>query len=63
MNKWICLILVLVTMLSLTACGGTKTVTCDRCGAEIILDKNSKITEEWIVFCKDCEEEIGPMVE
>ena len=40
----------------LTGCGGSKTVTCDHCGADITLSEDSNITDEWIVFCKECEE-------
>lgn len=57
------LLLALIMLLVLTACGGTKTLHCDRCGAEIPVEKDSNITEDWIVFCKDCEEEIGPVVD
>ena len=58
---------VLALLLTLTACGDkAKTVTCDGCGAEITLEPGSGITDEWIVFCKTCEQEkfdggvIGP---
>ena len=46
--------LLLAAALLLTGCG-TKTVTCDHCGAEITLRESSNITDEWIVFCKTCE--------
>ena len=52
------LLLVLMALLSLTACRKeTKIVHCDRCGDEIVLDADDRITEDWIVFCKTCEEE------
>ena len=38
-------------------------VHCDRCGKEVVLPADSKITEDWILFCKECEAEIGPIVE
>ena len=63
MKKLLCLLPALVMLLTLIACGDAKTVSCDRCGAEIIVEKDSNINDDWIVFCKDCEEEIGPMVE
>ena len=63
MKKLICLLLTLVLLMSLAACGKTRTVICDRCGAEIQVEADSNITDDWILFCKDCEEEIGPMVE
>ena len=63
MKKCICFLLALMLLLTLAACGEPVIVSCDRCGAEIEVDKNSNITDDWIVFCKDCENEIGPMVE
>lgn len=46
-------------LLSLLAgCGGTKIVHCDHCGDEIELPAGDKIEEDWIVFCKTCEEEL-----
>ena len=52
------LALILVLLLLLCGCSGTKTVTCDHCGSEITLSKDSNITDEWIVFCKECEENL-----
>lgn len=57
--KLFCLTLILAGLLA--ACGA-KTVTCDSCGKEILLEAGSKITDEWTVFCKDCEEQIGPII-
>ena len=48
----------IVVLLALTACGETKIVHCDHCGAEILLDADDKITEDWILFCEACEEEL-----
>ena len=48
----------LALILLLTGCGGTKTVTCDHCGKDITLSEDSNITDEWIVFCKECEESL-----
>ena len=62
-KKVIAILLVLVMMLSLSACAKTRTVTCDRCGTDVEVEKNSKITDDWIVFCKECEAESGPIVE
>ena len=53
------LLLALLTLLTvLTGCGEPKTVSCDHCGATIELTRDSNITDEWIVFCKTCEEEL-----
>ena len=52
------LCLILVLMLLLPGCASKKkTVTCDGCGVEITLSADSNITDEWIVFCKTCEQE------
>ena len=52
------LALLLALLLLLSGCADPKTVTCDHCGAEITLNKGSNITDEWIVFCKECEENL-----
>ncbi len=49
-------LLLAVLLLLLPGCGKEKIVTCDHCGAEIALSSSSNITDEWIVFCKECEE-------
>ena len=50
--------LLVLLLLLLAGCGKSKVVTCDHCGAQITLGSNSNITDEWIVFCKDCEESL-----
>ena len=57
MKKLLCLLLTLILMLTLFACG-KKSVTCDHCGNPIDLPANSNITEDWIVYCKTCELEL-----
>ena len=58
MKRFALLIALLVLLAVLTGCGEPKTVSCDHCGATIELTKDSNITDEWIVFCKTCEEEL-----
>lgn len=58
MKKLALLLALLVLLSALTGCGEPKTVTCDHCGASIELSRNSNITDEWIIFCKTCEEEL-----
>ena len=59
-NKIMCLLLALVLVLTLVACG-KRIVTCDGCGAEIEVKENSNITDEWILYCSKCETELfGP---
>lgn len=57
-TKILCLLLVVVMLLTLMGCGEKRTVTCDSCGTDIKLKADSNITDEWIVFCKDCELEL-----
>lgn len=62
MKRSVVLALVLL-MLTLTACGGEKRIVhCDRCQAEIEVDADSNITEDWILFCNDCAKEVEPGV-
>lgn len=61
-KMWIALLAV-AALLSMAACGEQRTVSCDRCGTDIRVEKDSNITDDWIVFCEDCEAEIGPIVE
>lgn len=49
---------VLMILCLFAGCRGTKTVHCDHCGDEIVLSATDKIEEDWIVFCKTCEEEL-----
>lgn len=55
MKQMFSLFLLLLCLLAASGCSSQKIVHCDRCGTEIQLDKDDKITEDWIVFCKDCE--------
>ena len=57
-NRMLALALAVLTLAVLIAGCGTKIVHCDHCGAEIELPQNDKIEEDWIVFCKTCEEEL-----
>ena len=58
MKKLICAILAISMLLCLSACGKTKTLHCDRCNVEIVVSENSKVEEDWAVYCQSCEEEI-----
>lgn len=59
MRKRNIIALLLIFILLLAGCAKeTKTVTCDGCGGEIVLEADSNITDDWIVFCKTCEQEL-----
>ena len=34
----------------------TRQVTCDGCGKLVEIDADSNMTDEWILFCKECGE-------
>ena len=58
MKLWKILCPVLALAMLLPGCAKeARTVTCDGCGEEISLPKDSNITDDWIVFCKTCEQE------
>ena len=53
------LILALFLFASLVCCGKQKTVHCDRCGKELHVSADSNVDESWILYCSDCEKELG----
>lgn len=64
MKRLIAIALLILALLGLAACGGEKRIVhCDRCGKEIEIPADSNVTEDWIVMCKECEEEVGPIVQ
>lgn len=44
---------------ALLSCGEQKTVHCDRCGKELRVPADSNVDESWILYCSDCEKELG----
>lgn len=58
MKRCIAMLLALTVLLTLAACGKTKTVHCDRCGKDISIEASSNMTDEWIIYCSECEEEV-----
>ena len=57
MKKIVCLMMALVLMLTLVACG-KRIVTCDGCGKDIEVQAKSNVTDEWILYCSECEVEL-----
>ncbi len=45
--------------LLLGGCGGTKALHCDRCGKEVRVPADSNMDADWILYCADCEKELG----
>ena len=59
MKKWIIFTLVLTAVLTLlTACGPAKVLHCDHCGNEVKVSQSSNMEEDWIIYCKTCNEEL-----
>ncbi len=57
MKKVFCLLMIVVAMFAFSACiSETKTLTCDGCGKQVEMDADSGITDEWILFCRECGE-------
>ena len=64
MKKLFCALLAVMLLISAvcTGCGKpkeTRIVHCDNCGKEIEIDADSNMTDEWILYCTDCEKELG----
>jgi hypothetical protein len=49
------LALVLALCALLCGCKEERIVKCDRCGKELTIDADSNMTDEWIIFCNECE--------
>lgn len=58
MKKVIILLSVVALLLALAACGATKILHCDHCGKEISVKESSNMEEDWIIYCKDCNEDL-----
>lgn len=59
MKKLIVLALLVLTLLSLGACGREKEkviLHCDRCGKEVEFSADTNMTEDWIIVCAECLE-------
>ena len=52
------LILAVLLLLALAGCVKTKTVHCDHCGEELAINANSNMTDDWIIYCKQCENDL-----
>ena len=64
MKKLFCAVLALMLLASAvcTGCGKPKEariVHCDNCGKGFEVDADSNLTDEWILYCTDCEKELG----
>lgn len=58
LKKLLLILLVFSLVLSLSACFKKKTLHCDGCGKEVQVAESSNMEESWLVFCKECNEDI-----
>ena len=58
MKKILCVVLALSIFLLMTGCGKKKTLHCDRCNAEVIVDEKNNMEEDWTIYCEACNEEL-----
>ena len=47
-----------VMLLSLSGCG-RKVLHCDNCGKEVKVSSSSNMEEDWMIYCGDCQKELG----
>ena len=59
MKKFVLLILTLAMIFSFAGCGEKKTLRCDHCGADVQVAANSEMTDDWIIYCDDCNVKFG----
>lgn len=64
-KRFFALMLAALMLLTLAGCGETKTLHCDHCGGEILVEADSNMEEDWIVYCGPCNEALfgGTLVE
>ena len=59
MKKFVLLILTLAMIFSFAGCGEKKTLRCDHCGADVQVAADSEMTDDWIIYCDDCNVKFG----
>lgn len=57
-KKIFALLFILMVLFSFVACGASKILHCDACGVEVKVKESSNMEEDWIIYCKDCNEEL-----
>lgn len=60
--KHICGLVSMLILLTAVLAGcsqPTKAVHCDSCGKEVKIAADSNMDDDWIIYCKDCEKELG----
>lgn len=58
MAKRIIITVIAASLVFVLASCGAKTVKCDHCKEDIKVSADSNITDDWIMYCKDCNESL-----
>lgn len=58
MKRIVCLVVAISMFFVMAGCGKTKTLHCDHCGTEVVVEEKSNMTEEWLIYCEECNEEL-----
>ena len=54
MKRFLIALLVLCMLLVMASCGATKVLHCDHCNKEVKVREKSNMTEEWLIYCEEC---------
>ncbi len=59
MKKLLMIAIAAAMLFASVGCVGTKIVHCDRCGKEVKMSADSGVTEDWLICCEECQQEIN----
>ena len=57
--KLLSVLLAVFMLLTLCSCGKKKILHCDNCGKAVEVKESSNMEEDWTIYCKECEKELG----
>lgn len=57
MKKILIALMILLALLTMFGCK-TKTLHCDHCGKEVTVEESSNMEEDWVIYCKECNEKL-----
>lgn len=63
MKRVLLIMLALLMMTALCACGEQKQLQCDGCGTMVSVNADSDMTDEWLIYCGECEKELQPEID
>ncbi|MBR5479159.1 MAG: hypothetical protein IKU84_03190 [Clostridia bacterium] len=56
MKKILIFALLAALLISVCGCVKMKTLVCDGCQKEVQVAESSNMTDEWIIYCEECNE-------